>query len=91
MPYEITWVDAELFLEHNDMCIYHIYKDDDIDNRREYHYCTNPKGRDSEGVEWGVFDVRDLKAWTDNPGDIAGAIRAAIESSELSLLTGGNY
>jgi len=73
MPYKEEWVDPEVFLEHKGITIYHIYKNDNIDQgERTYHYTT-----DIEEGERGdsAFDVRDLDNWTEpnHPPFLSGA------------------
>ena len=31
MPFQTEWIPPEVFLEHKDVTIYHVYKRDDID------------------------------------------------------------
>ena len=50
MPYR--WVEPEVFVEHNDVMIFHCYRHDMADDRLEYWYTT-----DGDTEE---FDVRDL-------------------------------
>ncbi|MEW6770116.1 MAG: hypothetical protein AB1330_01805 [Bacillota bacterium] len=56
MPY--GWVEPDIFLEHGGVTIYHVYKDDEIDNViREYWYTWREDG--GELTPWR-FDVRDI-------------------------------
>ena len=48
MPY--GWIDPEVFIEHNGMTVYHVYKDDEISQGcREFWYTcllyTSPGGK----------------------------------------------
>lgn len=58
------WVPPEVYLEHKDFVVYHIYKDDDMDNgiQRENWFTLQATGSDSDGccAENGTFDIRDL-------------------------------
>lgn len=56
MPYKIEWVPAEEFLSHNGVTIYHVYKNDDIDDYRyDNWFVTDPyHGMDE------AFDIREL-------------------------------
>jgi hypothetical protein len=58
MPYVTEWVENELFIEHQDIRIYHVYKDDDLSaGARTYLFTTDPNG--FEGGE-ASFDIRDI-------------------------------
>ena len=57
MPYRTEIVPAELFMEHNGVRVYHVYRNDDIDScRLDYWFTT-----DEYGSECGdaAFDVRE--------------------------------
>lgn len=57
MPYETTYVPAAIFLQHAGVTVFHVYKDDDIEQgTRTYWFDTNENSSDEEG-----FDVRDIK------------------------------
>jgi hypothetical protein len=63
MPTRTESVDPEVFLEHNGVTIYHIYKNDDIDaSAREFWFTVDPdQGSDDNGHgTGGTFDVRQL-------------------------------
>jgi hypothetical protein len=51
MPFQ--YVDAEPFMEHNGVTIYHDYKDDSFGDILSYHYATDP-------ADEHTFDVREL-------------------------------
>jgi hypothetical protein len=55
MPYQNTQVPADMFMRHNGVGIYHVYKNDDIEDViRTYWFVTDPyQGEDK------AFDVRD--------------------------------
>ena len=58
MPYMLTLVESELVMSHNGVDIYHVYKDNDVENgARAYSYTT-----DIYGLENGAaaFDIRDI-------------------------------
>lgn len=51
MPY--VWVEPETFLEHNGVTIYHVYRNDNINDVRCYWYTVDI-------TENTAFDIRDL-------------------------------
>ena len=56
MPYTYDYRPAEIFMEHNNITIYHVYKDNDPDQgAREFWFDTQ-----EDSQEEGGFDVRDL-------------------------------
>ena len=56
MPYQQTEVAADMFMRHNEVGIYHTYKNDDIESgARSYWFVTDPYQGEEE-----AFDVRDL-------------------------------
>ncbi|MDK9702469.1 MAG: hypothetical protein OEL20_04965 [Sulfuritalea sp.] len=55
MPTRTTWVDPEVCLQHNDVTIYHTYRDDDMDQGRCRSYYTADGASDDN-----AFDIRDL-------------------------------
>lgn len=62
MPYVTEHQPAELFMEHAGVEIYHVYKNNEIDQgARTYRFATHDDGDDdnSHGRD-GVFDVRCL-------------------------------
>ena len=58
MPYKLTKVTSERVLSHENIDIYHIYKNDDTDNDVSVFWYTT----DIYGVKNGVatFDIRDI-------------------------------
>lgn len=87
MPY--AWVEPEVFMQHDGVTIYHIYKDDDFDGvARAYWYGTRPSCSDSGSGEGGEFDVRDLPdvkgASADDEEGRRTIIRAAIDRRLLT-------
>lgn len=61
MPYRTEWVDPEVFLEHNGVTIYHVYKGDDVEcGRRFYWFGTTIHASDDDDDDGESFDVRDL-------------------------------
>lgn len=57
MPTNSGWVQAEVFMQHNDVTVYHAYKDDDMNNGRLQYGFTVSYTDD----EAGHFDVRELE------------------------------
>ncbi len=56
MPTRTEYVPAEVYLKHNDVTVYHVYKDNDVENGiREYWFDTAEDSDDDNG-----FDVRDI-------------------------------
>lgn len=83
MPWKTKYVDAELFVEHGGVRIYHCYRNDEVGQGvRTYWY-----SRIADASESGPnsFDVRELPEWQtsvgDGPTDELGRIRAAIVAS----------
>lgn len=61
MPYKNEWVRPEVFLTHNDIKIFHIYKHDNSeDTIRYYSYGYHEECSDDGDYS---FDVRDLPNW----------------------------
>ena len=59
MPY--VWVDPEVFMEHNGVTVFHVYKNDfEEEGRRAYQSSTDPAGEDEGDF---VFDVRALSTF----------------------------
>ena len=57
MPFSSEWVDPEIALVHNDVTVYHVYKDDDWNNGRLSCWFTmKSDGSDCQDD----FDVRSL-------------------------------
>ena len=78
MPY--AWVEPELVLEHQEVSVYHVYKNDFCaDGRYEYHYTTDICGRSS-------FDIRDLPSFH-HELEHKEILRLAIERGEITAQT----
>lgn len=70
MPYEITWVDPEIFLEHNGVTIYCTYKYDEVSNGPYDNWFTMYLGYsessgtyDKDQNRCGAFDIRELPGY----------------------------
>lgn len=91
MPYRTDWVDPEVFMVHNGVTIWHVYKNDDIEQGpRIYSYAFSPQGTDDgDGSEF-TFDVRDLPGGLDietyggNSDDMKRMIAAAIDAGSIT-------
>ena len=56
MPYQQTWIAADMFMRHNDVGVYHTYKNDEIENGAStYWFVTDPYATIDD-----AFDVREL-------------------------------
>lgn len=67
MPYKTEWVEPEIALQHYDVTIYHLYKDDEIEQGpRTFTFSTSEVGMDQDDGG-GEFDVRDLPNWCEMP------------------------
>jgi hypothetical protein len=56
MPYKQTWIAADMFMRHNDVGVYHTYKNDEIENgANTYWFVTDPYATIDD-----AFDVREL-------------------------------
>lgn len=84
MPYQHEWVEPELYLEHKGVKVYHSYKDDEFDQRLEYHFQVQIREGTTED-DMHEFDVRDLvqRNWN---GDTHQAIKEAIDRGGRKLL-----
>lgn len=79
MPYTSAFVPAEVFMEHNGVTIYHVYKNDDMNQgARWYLYATTDHGWDAENDQDGEFDVHDLPTWPEGGSDDLDVIRQVI-------------
>jgi len=91
MPYSTEWIPNEVFLKHQGVDVYRVYRHDEIDNVRQYNFGMTDQASD-DGDGNGEFDVRHLSTWTQqcpcqNQGTderVIAAIKAAIDSGELS-------
>ncbi len=69
MPYVFEFRPAKLFMEHKGVEIYHVYKDDDIDQGPRIHwFAVHDDGQDdnAHGTD-GDFDVRCLPLPDNSP------------------------
>lgn len=66
MPYTENWVDPEIFLVHNDITVYHCYKDDEMHHGPlKYTFTTKIDSRiDNSEDNPYVFDVKNLPNWS---------------------------
>lgn len=56
MPYQQTWIAADMFIRHNGVGVYHTYKNDEIENgANTYWFVTDPYATIDD-----AFDVREL-------------------------------
>ena len=76
MPY--IWTEPELFVEHQGVSVYHVYKDGYWDcGCRVYWYTTDI----TEQAE--PFDIRDLPSFRQD-GDHYAILKQAIECGEIT-------
>jgi len=82
MPLTNEWVDNEVAVDHKGVKVYHVYRNDMIEEpRREYHFGLTPMASDC-GSDDGEFDVRDLKEW-DNKLPVVHILKLAIDNGTL--------
>ena len=78
MPHDTSYVEPELFLFHNDIAVYHMYKNDDVNNGPySYWFTTDDQDGSTE------FDVRDLPGWDKDKSTLANrreVLAAAIDA-----------
>ena len=70
MPYQSVYVPAKKFMQFRGISIYHVYKDNDIENG-ERRYCFSlEEDSDDHCVMDGLrnFDVKDLSIWEEARG-----------------------
>ena len=89
MPYEQTEVPAELFMEHAGVRVYCTYKNDEIDNDRQYFWFV----LDPYTSEQEAFDVRALPGgaylnYYSSPQAVCEVLKAAIDDGSLRELVG---
>jgi hypothetical protein len=62
MPYKTVWLEPEVFVEHKGVKVYHVYRNDDVDQGvRMFWYGLSPHCLDEwNNIEEKVFDVRDV-------------------------------
>ncbi|MDN5375446.1 MAG: hypothetical protein PWQ39_486 [Thermacetogenium sp.] len=85
MPYD--WVEAPLFFEHKGVKVYHLYKNDIMDNGT-YKYWYAPYPWSSDGDQEN-FDVRDLAKALHLPEpesqeEIQNVLRQAVDAGLLT-------
>lgn len=91
MPYRTDWVDPEVFMVHNGVTIWHVYKGDQIEQEpRQYRYAFSRQAADDgDGFEF-TFDVRDLpgglhiQTYGGDTDEIKRVIAAAIDAGRIS-------
>lgn len=84
MPYSSAWVPPEVYVTHGDVTVYHIYKNDDVEQgQMSFWYTTEETGYFDDAAS-GVFDVRDLAGWTPDC-DHAIIMIAAIDRGDLPI------
>lgn len=87
MPLE--YVGPEVFVEHGGVTVYHLYKNDFVDQgRRGYWFATCENGSDNapHGGPHGEFDVRSLSTTVtscDTDARVMEAVLAAIDQGVL--------
>lgn len=74
MPILTLPVAAEIFLEHRNIRVYHIYREREYPERYQFQFSLSP---DEEATEW-QFDVRALAGGVEPP-DPATLIRAVLD------------
>lgn len=79
----IGWIQPDLFLRHQGVAVYHVYRNDEYEQGpREYWFTTDKYGGDYNDP--CSFDVRELSTFAaDKPHDKI--IREAIEAGVLPL------
>lgn len=85
MPYITEWQSAEVFLEHNGVSVYHVYRHNHLDSgKRSYIFSMHDDGDDDAEEDEFTFDVRtrcDLRE--DTPEGIKDALRRAIDDGTI--------
>ena len=89
MPYKQTEVPAELFMEHAGVRVYCTYKNDEIDNGRQYFWLV----LDPYVSEQEAFDARSLPGgaylnYYSSPQAVEAVLKAAIDDGSLRELVG---
>lgn len=80
MPYD--WVEPEIFMIYKGITIYHVYKNDFIqEGRRQYWYTTDLSGSEDDDY---AFDVRFLSTYSDHLSHRE-IIMRAIDLGELEI------
>lgn len=87
MPYYSEWVEPEVFIEHNGVTVYRVYKNDNLDEGvRSYWFTVDPENTNADETshgDGGSFDVRHLGGYV-NDDSILPVIRAAIDNGRLT-------
>ena len=89
MPYKLTEVPAELFMEHAGVRVYCTYKNDEIDNvRQSFWFVLDPYVSEQE-----AFDARSLPGgaylnYYSSPQAVCEVLKAAIDDGSLRELVG---
>lgn len=82
-----TYTDAEVFIEHRGVKIYHVYKNDDLDSgQRQFWYSLDPDSSDNSCDDYRNFDIRDLNAYKNNDWSHEEVLRVALDNGELNDL-----
>jgi hypothetical protein len=69
MPTQTVWIDPEVLLEHQNVRVFHTYKDDDYDQgAKRYWFTLNPQCGVADSLCEDqpcrhVFDVQELSTW----------------------------
>lgn len=92
MPYETVWVDPEVYVTHNGVTVYHLYKNDDIDQGvRTYQFTIDPNLGEGDWVfpDTRLFDVRELPdftdaSWNEREAVIRAFVIAAIDAGIIT-------
>jgi len=90
------WVDPERITSYKGVCVYHTYKDDEIDNRTTFGYTTDINYVEGfEDSDKYFFDVRDLprdeEINVNDPETHLKIIMDAIDKKLLVLPKGMKY
>jgi hypothetical protein len=69
MPTRTVYAKPAVFLKRRGVTVYHVYKDDDLDNPpRDNIYTTDPvEGGEGDDDTKRTFDVRELSTWARPP------------------------
>lgn len=91
MPWSSRWVPPELFVEYNGVLVYHVYKDDDVEQGpRHFWYTTDLYEGGDQAHDEFTFDVRE-RCDLDDCGnwptllDIQAAIMNAIDDGLITM------
>jgi hypothetical protein len=56
----MQWIEPEIFLEHKNVPIYRMYKDDDAERPLTYHFTTSATCGQDDIPDGHAYDVREL-------------------------------